>query len=139
MEGLGRIFNVVPVASGVHIKLNSADAVTFVIYESSGATVIGMKESIAGASEQNLLLTRRITSNGVGTGQVWTERTQAASATITKVDGTENCVVVTVTGPQLSAGFDCVECTVDGAALCIAIVHDLSLQYSPNRLAAPAV
>ncbi|MES2209447.1 MAG: hypothetical protein V4515_04590 [Chloroflexota bacterium] len=129
-----------PMASGVHFKLNSAEAITFVIYEVSGSTVIGMKESIAGASEQNLLLSRRITSNGVGTAQLWTERTQTASATITKNDTTaENCTLVTVTAPQLSAGFDCVECTVDGAALCIAIIHDLSVDRSPALLAAPAV
>jgi hypothetical protein len=139
MEGLGRLFNVIPVASGVHVKLNAAEAVTFVIYEVSGATVIGLKESIAGASEQNLTRTRRITSNGVGTAQVWTERTQTASATITKADTTaENCTLITVTAPELSTGFDSVECTVDGAALCVAILHDLSVQSAPNRLPAPA-
>jgi hypothetical protein len=139
MEGLGRLFDVVPVASGKHIRLRHADAVTFVIYEDGGATSIVVRESIEGASEQTLaIFTRRITSNGVGTAQVWTERTQTASATITKTDDTEqDCVVITVTGPMLSAGFDCVEVTVD-AGQCIAILH-LAVQAAPSRLPVPAV
>jgi hypothetical protein len=139
MEALGRIFNVVPVASGVHIKMNLATGVTFVVYEVLGTTSITVQESIAGASAQNLTRTRYATSNGVGTSQVWTSRTQAASATVSKADATDqNCVVFHVWGPELSAGFDCVKCVVDGSATCMAILHDLNFQYTPANLPTPA-
>lgn len=139
MEALGRIFNIVPVASGVNIKMNHATGVTFVIYEVLGTTSIVLQESIAGASAQNLTRTRYVTSNGVGVSQVWTPRTQAASATITKADATDqNCVVFHVWGPELSNTYDSVKCTVDGAATCAAILHDLNWQYSPDHLPVPA-
>ncbi len=136
MEGLGRLFNVIPNASGKHIKLNDAEAVTFVVFEATTATVITMRESIAGASEQLLPLTRRITCTGNGSDK-WVEQTQSSSSTITKTTGaTQNAVLVTVTAPQLSAGFDSVECTV-GSGQCIAIVHDLAVQRAPAQLAIP--
>ena len=34
-EGLGRVFNVIPAASGVHIPLTNASAVSFVTFEAS--------------------------------------------------------------------------------------------------------
>lgn len=136
MEGIGRVFNVVPVASGVHISLRQADAVTFVVFEVSGATVIGLKESIGGASEQNLTRTRRFTCAGLGSDS-WVTRTFAANATIPKVDtAAENCTAITVTSDELSSGFDCVECTVDGSAICVAILHDLLVQRSPDNMPA---
>jgi hypothetical protein len=136
MEALGRVFNVVPVASGVHVSLRQAEAVTFVVFENGGATVIGCKESIGGASEQNLLRTRRFTSTGTGSG-LWTSRTQTASATITKTDDADqNCTAFTVSAEELSNGFDCVECTVDGSATCVAILHDLTVQRAPENMPA---
>lgn len=134
MDGLGRVFNVVPAASGVHIPLKDAASISFVTFEDDGSTILTLKESIDGASEQNLAV---MTSyhKAPGVGGTWTKVTQAAAATYDLSDDTTNdATVVTVYSAQLSDGFNCVEATVDGG-ICIAILHDLNVQRAPAHLA----
>lgn len=138
MEGLGRVFNVVPAASGVHIPLTRAQAVSFVTYEDDGSTIITIKESVSGASEQNLAVIERV-HKGPGIGGTWTKVTQAAAATYDLADDTTNdATVTTIEGTWLSDGFNCVEATVDGG-ICVAIIHDLNVQRAPANLASSVV
>lgn len=130
---LGNILNVIPAASGVHIPLTHADAVTFVTYEDDGTTILTFKQSIDGASEANLAV---ITTahKAPGVGGTWTAVTQAAATTFNLAsDTTNDCAVVTVHANQLSDGYNCVECTTDGG-ICIAIIHDLTMKRKPSRL-----
>jgi hypothetical protein len=53
-------------------------------------------------------------------------------------DATNDSMVFTVRGDQLSAGFNCVEVTVDGG-ICMAFVHDLNVQRKPSNLASNIV
>lgn len=134
MEGLGRVFNVVPAASGIHIKLKDAQAVSFVTFEDDGSTIISLKESINGGGEQDLVVIDRV-HKGPGIGGTWTLVTQAAAASYDLDDDTTNdATVITVEATSLSDGFNCVEATVDGG-ICIAIVHDLNVQRKPANLA----
>jgi hypothetical protein len=134
MEGLGRVFNVVPAASGIHIPLKNASAVSFVTYEDDGSTIVSLKESIDGASEQNLAVIDLI-HKGPGVGGTWTKVTQTAAASYDLSDDTTNdATVITVNAESLSDGFNCVEATVDGG-ICIAIIHDLTVQRAPANLA----
>lgn len=138
MEGLGRVFNVVPSASGVHIPLDKASAVSFVTYEDDGSTILTLKESKDGQSEQNLAVITRL-HKGPGVGGTWTLVEQAASNTFDlSDDATNDAVVLTVRGDQLSDGFNCVEATVDGG-ICVAIVHDLAVQRAGELLAKSVV
>jgi len=133
MDGLGRVFNVIPAASGVHIPLTNATAVSFVTYEDDGSTILTLKESIDGASEQNLAV---ITAyhKAPGVGGTWTRVTQAAAATYDLGDDTTNdATVITVSADQLSDGYNCVEATVDGG-ICVAILHDLTQRRKPTNL-----
>jgi hypothetical protein len=133
MEGLGNVFNVVPAASGVHIPLGHAAAVSFVTYEDDGSTIITLKESINGQSEQNLAVISRL-HKGPGVGGTWTKVTQAAAATFDLSDDTTNdATVITVEATSLSDGFNCVEATVDGG-ICVAILHDLAHQRTAENL-----
>lgn len=134
MEGLGRVFNVIPAASGVHIPMKDAAAVSFVTYEDDGSTILTLKESIDGASEQNLAVITRF-HKAPGVGGTWTLVTQSAGATFDLADDTTNdAAVVTVRAAQLSDGYNCLEATVDGG-ICVAIVHDLLVQRDPANLA----
>lgn len=142
---LGRGGLVIPKASGKHLSLKNADGVTFVCYEDGGAQAITIKESIAGASEQNLAtVAEYFASDGVG--GVWTRETEDANgslgtgdATIVKKDTTPfDAMVFYIGADELSDGFDAVEVTVD-AGECIAIVHDLNVQRAPENLPAAAV
>jgi hypothetical protein len=145
MQALGKELNVIPVASGKHVSLKNAEGVTFVCYEDGGAQAISLKESIAGADEQDLdVLNDYYAGNGVG--GVWTHETEDANGPLdgdhamVKKDTTAfDCAVIHVTADSLSDGFDSVECTIDGAGICVAIVHGLKVQRAPQNLPASAV
>lgn len=143
MEALGRLFNVIPVASGKHISLKNASGVTFIIYE-DGATDVAFKESIGGQSEQPLAVINHFYANS-GLGSVWVRHTNDSGGnldnedTINKVDTLEeDCIAVYIGADMLSEGFDSVECT-DASAVVIAIVHDLLVQRAPQNLPVFAV
>jgi hypothetical protein len=139
MEGLGRVFNIIHEANGVHIYLRDGEAVTFSTFEDDGSQIVTLNESIAGASEQNLVVIDKI-YKGPGIGGTWTKVTQTAAATYDNADDTTNdAVVFTVHASQLSDTFNCVELTNDGAAGVVAIVHDLNVQRDPANLRSSVV
>jgi hypothetical protein len=134
-RGLGRVFNVVPAASGVHIPLTNAQAVSFVTYEDDGSTIATIKESINGASEAALDCDV-YPHKAPGIGGTWTamaEQDDTLDLGVSGDDATNDAMVFTVGADQLSAGFNCVEVTVDGG-ICIAIIHDLNAQRKPANL-----
>lgn len=133
-RGLGRVFNVVAAASGVHIPLAAGQAVSFVTYEDDGSTIITLKESVDGAGEQALTVITEI-HKAPGIGGTWTQVTQTAAATYDLADDTTNdSVVLTVLAESLSDGFNCVEATVDGGII-MAFIHDLNIGRVPANLA----
>lgn len=132
MKGLGRVFNVIPAASGIHIPLRDASAVSFVTFEDDGTTIATIKESIMGASEQALDCDV-YPHKAPGVGGTWTAMAEQDDTLALGTDATNDCMVFTVDGTQLSAGFNCVEVTVDGGIL-IAVLHDLVAQRKPANL-----
>jgi hypothetical protein len=133
-EGLGRLFNYVANASGVHIPLNKATGVTFFAYLDAGTQTITLKESIDGGSEQALTVITKV-YKGPGIGGTWTKVTQAAADNFNlTTDAVNDCVAVYVSADQLSAGFNCVEATV-GSGTVAAVIHDLLVQRDPANLA----
>lgn len=134
MKGLGRVFNVIPAASGVHIPLKQGLAVSFVTYEDDGSTVLSLKQSIDGASEDDLTV-KGYPHKAPGIGGTWTAMADTAASSFDLNDDTTNdCMVITVGHEQLSDGYNCVEATVDGG-ICVAIIHDLLVQRKPSNLA----
>jgi hypothetical protein len=132
--GLGRVFNVVAAASGIHIPLTNAGAISFVSFLDAGTQSFTLKESKDGASEQNLAVIKTL-YKGPGVGGTWTKVTQAAAATFDlTTDAVNDCVAFTVRGEQLSDGFNCVELTAS-AGILVAILHDLKVQRDPALLA----
>jgi len=135
-EGLGRVFNVVIAAGGLTIPMKDCAAVSFVTYEDDGSTQITLTEldSTGVESEQNLAAIDRL-HKGPGVGGTWTKVTQTAAATYDLADdATNDCMVLTVTADQLSAGYDSVQLTADGGTV-TAILHDLLVQRDPANLA----
>jgi hypothetical protein len=134
MEGLGRLFNYVPVANGVHIPLTNASGVTFFCFEDDGSQIVTLKESIDGQSEQNLAVIDKL-YKGPGVGGTWTKVTQAASHTFDLSDDTTNdCIAIYVSADQLSDGYNCVELTNDAGTGVSAVIHDLAYQRAPELL-----
>lgn len=133
MKGLGRVVNVVAAASGVHIPLKGAGAVTFVAFLDAGTQIATIKESIDGASEQALDC-NVYPHKGPGVGGTWTAMAEQDDTLDLGGDATNDALVFTVDAAQLSAGFNCVEVTV-GSGILMAFLHDLVVQRDPAKLA----
>lgn len=131
--GLGRVFNVVAAASGVHIPFRDAAAISFVTYLDAGTQVATIKESIGGASEQALDCDV-YPHKAPGIGGTWTAMAEQDDTLSLATDATNDCMVFTVLATSLSAGFDCVEVTVNGGIV-MAFIHDLQVQRKPANLA----
>jgi hypothetical protein len=135
--GLGRVFNVVPAASGVTIPLRNAAAVSFVTYEDDGSTIATITQlSSTGAGSEIALDCDVNPFKAPGIGGTWTamaEQDDTLDLGVSGDDATNDCMVFTVLATQLAAGYDGVQVTVDGG-ICIAIVHDLLVQRKPSNL-----
>lgn len=132
-EALGATFIPVAAASGKHITLRDAEAVTFISFLDAGTQTVTIQESKAGASAQNLAIIDHV-HKSPGVGGTWTKVTQAAANSFNlTTDATNDSFVFTVRARQLSEGFDSVVATANSGIL-IAIVHDLSYQADPQKL-----
>lgn len=139
MKGLGRAFNVVAAASGVGVKLRDATAVTFVTYLDNGSQIatITQRDS-AGVNSEKALDCDVYPHKAPGVGGTWTAMAEQDDTLDLADDATNDCMVFTVDAAQLDDGYDTVEVTVDGG-ICVAILHDLTVQRKPSNLASPVV
>lgn len=136
MEGLGRLFNVVPTADGVFIDMSLCSGVTFFCVGADTYTVQEAQDA-AGTGAQNLVAWDRWYTNAGAAGATpWvlaTDDTPAAAAAIAA-----NASVF-VSAARLSDGFEYVRCSSAAAGLVVAVLHDLRVRRDPANLARPAV
>lgn len=141
-EGLGRSYNVVPIASGAGISLRQCSGITF-IGTSAGAAAtftFTLATSFGGAYSQPTgwnPFTKYYRSTSQAGTAAWTKQTQAASNVVT--DATLNAsFAIELLGPMVPDTFAYVKCTATGAgALVAAILHDLEVQRRPENLKIP--
>ena len=142
-KALGRLINTVPAADGKWINLRNAGGVAFLCYLAGAAgdtyTLQEAKDA-AGTGAQNLAsVTRYHTSTGDGS-DTWTERSQAAAATVvTAAAATQNAMVVEVQGTSLSDGYKYLKLTSTGAGTVNACHTDLMSQRAAQSLPAMGV
>ncbi len=134
MEGLGRVFNVVAAASGIHIPMRDCSGVTFVSFLDAGTQTVTLKQSIDGLSETALTIVDTI-YKAPGVGGTWTKVTQAVADNFNlTTDATNDSFCLYVSEDDLSDGYNCVEATA-GTGILIAILHDLKVRRDPRNLA----
>jgi len=129
-DGLGRVFNVAPTASGVEINLVGASAVSFVCV---GDDTYTLQESVGAAgTPQNLAVIERYHRNLSAAGaNAWVDHEQAAAAT---VDADSAAVTVfSVRADQLTDGYTHVRVN-STTGLVTAITHDLLAGRKPSNL-----
>jgi hypothetical protein len=132
MEGLGRIFDVVPIAAGLVLKMRGASAVTYVCTGADTFTVtVGTSHAAAATSPGNIFTHYYQRADTVG-AVAWTKVTQAASNAI--VQAGAYTTVFTVFTSQFSDPNDYVKCLQSSAGLVTAIFHDLVVQRAPANL-----
>jgi hypothetical protein len=141
-QGLGRVFDVVPVASGNMFSMKNANAVSFIV-ESSGAAAL----AVVAAKTYGGSTTTWTTGNGFGqtaffyqqaavngtaawTKQtaVWTSNSVALAATTTYGS------VITIYATQFADGYDYIQVTGTNTTYVVAVLHDLSVARTPANL-----
>lgn len=137
MEGLGRDFNVVPIASGVAISMRDCSAVTFIC---TGQTTFTLTVSgTFGGSyvSPGNIISRVYWSTATNGTAAWNKLVLAAAAD-NVVPGTTaglttaNMTAIWVSGSMLADPKCYIKCT---GALTMAIVHDLTVKRGPANLA----
>lgn len=135
-EGLGRLFNVVPIAAGIGISLQDAAGITFVCTGDDTFTIT-VADTFAGSyaapTATGGIITRKYTNTATDGSAAWVEATQDAANAVSIDAGT---VVFYVGGPMLPDTKVYVKCAVAAAGLVEAIVHDLNIQRTPANLPA---
>lgn len=137
MDGLGRVFNVIPVADGVYCPLAPGTAVSFICYLAAGDTyTVQSAQNAGGTGAANLAVVDHF-FDSTGVGGAWSKVTQAAAATVVN-DGTagHDASVFTINANSLPAGHTHVKCTSTSTGTVVALLHDLVVQRSPEKLPA---
>lgn len=134
MEGLGRVFNVVPIAAGRAVSLKDATAVTFVCTGADTFTITS-SDSFGGtyASPGNIV-DHYYQQAGTNGAAAWTKQTQTASNAVTQAGA--YTTVITVNAASLPDGDTHVKCSAGSTGLVHAITHDLTVQRAPANLPA---
>lgn len=145
-EGLGRVFNVVPIASGAGLRLDGASAVTYCLTGSTGVATLTFATTFAGTYRAASFFTPALApikvvywSTATDGTAAWSKAdiTDAATFTNGTTTGLTTSInsVFTIYGSQLPDTYKYVKCTATGSGLVSAIFHDLTVQRAPANLA----
>ena len=144
MSGLGRVFDVVPVASGVVISMKNASAVSFVATAASTATT-----SLAFTAAKTFSGTPAnfTTANGFGQttfwyqntsnagAAAWTKQTASWSTNVLTIGATSGYAsVVSIYTSEMADGYPYIICTGTNTTVLSAYLHDLTVQRTPPNL-----
>lgn len=136
MEGLGRIFNVIPTADAVEVNLRDYSGVTFICVGADTYTIREAQDA-AGTGIQDLLAWRRwYTNSGAVGATAWVEQNDDTPAAAQAIAAN---AAVYVDSSWLSDGFDYVTCISTASGLVTAILHEPKIQRAPSLLVAPAL
>lgn len=144
-EGLGRLFNVMPIAAGTAVNLNQCSAVTFVCtgndtFTLTVSTVFGSgyttppTTAIGGG-----LIRNYYTTTTAGTA-AWSKTALASGSYVNAVTIASGVVAFAVYGTDLDqqaiggTNYQYIKCSVGSSGLVTAIVHDLTVQRTPANL-----
>lgn len=133
MEGLGRIFNIIPIADAVTVHLRDYDAVTFICVNADTYTVQDANTQGGGAAANLAVIDNYYTNAQLNGTAAWARVNQAAAASFTIAGG---AAAFTVDAASLRDGFRYVRCSSTAAGLVYAIVHDLHIARAIQNLPA---
>jgi hypothetical protein len=140
MEGLGRLFNVIPIAAGRGISMKGATAITFVTTASDTFTLT-TATSFAGSYTAGIATLVGVTnvykSAATNGSAVWAKDNTLIS-TNTVVSGGAITTCFTINAASLPDLACYVKLSVGGSGLVTAILHDLTYQKAPLNLAIPS-
>jgi len=130
-EGLGRVFNVVPIAAGVGLAVKNCGTITFVCTGNDTFTVTAASSFAGSYATPGNIITQKYTNTATNGTAAWVKATQAASNAVTIASGT---VVFVVRATQLADPLNYVKVSVGASGLVTALMHDLVSQRTPANL-----
>lgn len=132
MAGLGRSFDIAPIAAGAAFSLRDALGVTFICTGNDTFTLT-CSDTFGGsyATPGNTIVNKATNTATNGTA-AWVSATQAASNAVTISSGT---VAFYVSGDSLPDGKSYVKVSAGGSGLVTAVFHDLTTQRKVDNLA----
>lgn len=130
MEGLGRLFNFVPIAAGQLISLKDCAGVTYVV---TGNDTFTLKSAATynGSATALATITNYYTNTSTAGAADWVAASQAAGSTVTISSGAASFYV---DASDLPAAAEYVEVSAAASGLVYAILHDLNVQRAPASL-----
>lgn len=131
MEGLGRLFNVAPIAAATGISLKEAAGVTFVCTGADTFTVKSMT-TYNGSGTALTAITRYYTNTSTAGAAAWVDSGDVTA--VSAVTIASGAVAFYIDAADLPASAEWVEVTVGASGLVTAIAHDLFQQQNPKYL-----
>jgi hypothetical protein len=134
MEGLGRAFNIVPIAAGRGLSMVGCRGITFI---TTGNDTFTFTEAVTFAGSYQAIpnLTQNVyTSSATNGSAAWTKN-NALRSTNTIVSGGAVTTAIYIPGDFLDDTYAYIKCSVGGSGLVTAIMHDLYVQRTPPNLA----
>ena len=132
MQGLGRLFNVVPIAAGVGLSMKTCSGITFICTGNDTFTLT-VASTFGGsyATPGNIIATKYTNTSTAG-GAAWVGPTaQTAANTVVISSGS----VAVYVGQNMLADPACyLKMTASSAGLVTAILHDLKVKRTPANL-----
>lgn len=135
MQGLGREFNVVPVAAGAGLSMKGYGGVTFICTGNDTFTLTVASTFGGSYATPGNIITTKYTNTSTSNTAAWVGPTsQSASNAVTISSGS----VAIYVGQSMLADPACyLKMSVGAAGLVTAILHDLKVKRTPANL--PAV
>lgn len=140
MEGLGRVFNVVPTGDAAYVSMKSAAGITFLCVGANAETfTLAEAKDAAGTGSQSLATITQYYSNSAAVGATaWVKEAIAAGAVVTTTTA-KPVAVIHVAMAELSDTYDYLRVSSSSTGTVVAILHDLVVQRAPANLVAPGV
>ena len=138
-EGLGRGFNIIPIAAGKPFRLRNASAVTLVTTGATSAPVLNERQTFGGGDTALAVIKTVYWATATDGTAAW-NKLILSSAVSTYTHGTTTGLTTavmsafTVFTSMLSDPFAYINFAGGGSGLNYAILHDLSVQRGPAAL-----
>jgi hypothetical protein len=131
-QGLGRAFNVVPIAAGVGISMKGCSGVTFICTGNDTFTLTVASTFAGSYATPGNIITTKYTNTSTAGGAAWVGPTsQSASNAVTIASGT----VAVYVGQNMLADPACyLKMSVGASGLVCAVLHDLKVRRTPANL-----
>lgn len=131
IAGLGRAFDVVPIAAGQGLSFKACSGISFVCTGNDTFTLT-VASSFAGSyATPGSIFTYYYTNAQTNGTAAWAKATQAASNAVTIASGT---AVIELLETQLADPSCYVKMSVGSGGLVCAVLHDLDVQRKPANL-----